>query len=250
MDRKSDRLKSYLILGAGMAGLIALVAFAILNPEPETDERHCFTEQAPENTALIVLDTSDALIAAQPRQIAGAVEAEIARLSEGDHVVVLNAAGKAPSEVTPIVDACHPGERDNRARNAFQQTVVLPIEEHLSALTLEPEASESPLAETIVSIAADRDFNDGRSNLRVLLITDALQNTSYQSAYRWGSEFPALTGEPLKGLNIHLVLVRNERDLALQPQAVTRFVEWLEEAGASVEYAEPAWISLIASEGR
>jgi hypothetical protein len=55
-------------------------------------------------------------------------------------------------------------------------------------------------------------------------------------------------GTPLKGVTVDLVLMKNDRDLALQPREIVRLRDWLTAAGAKVVMSEPGWLILARSE--
>ncbi|MEO7382681.1 MAG: hypothetical protein ABIV25_13190 [Paracoccaceae bacterium] len=193
---------------------------------------------------MVALDTSDPLVSVQPRAVAFEVDHALSSLKRGDRILAIDAAGKPAAEVAPIVDQCHPGDDDNVARNAFKSLVVGPIERHLEALKKLPASSVSPLVETLIAIAADQSLNRSGTTLSVIFFTDGLQNSAFQSAYRQNSDFPKPVGVPLRNVTVQIVLIRNDRDFALQKQAVDRFSAWLAQAGARVIYNQPGWLAL------
>jgi hypothetical protein len=248
MSRKSRRMRGYLVAGAGLLLVGSLAAVAISHPEVRLDARHCEIGRPPPETLAIAIDVSDRLVSAQPREITYAVERELMALKQGDRVIVLDAAGEPTAEAAPIVDQCHPGDDDNVARNAFQRAIVRPIEDHLHDLQNQPASDQSPIAESILSLAADQSLHLPGSKLTILFGTDGLQNSELQSAYRRGSNFPKPVGTPLKGVTVNLVLMKNDRDLALQPREIARLRDWLTAAGATVALSEPGWLILARSE--
>lgn len=242
------RMGYYAMAGLGALILGGLSVTAALTPYVHVDKRHCVVGHAPATSLAIVLDTSDPLVLVEPRQVSFAVDQELGELRKGDRILALDVGGKALAEVAPIVDECHPGDDDNIARNAFRRAVVDPINAHLRDVKGHEPAAQSPLAETILTLASDPSVHPQGSRLIVLFATDGLQNSPLQSAYRRNSRFPAPDGQPLKGVVIKLVLIRNERDLRLQPRAIARFTDWLEQAGAQVVAPEPGWLVLAKTE--
>jgi hypothetical protein len=248
MTTKPKRARGYLTAGIGVLIIGGLGAVAVLNPTEQLDVRHCIIDRVPPRTLAIVLDTSDLLVAAQPREITFVVERELMALKQGDRVIVLDAAGEPTAEAAPIVDQCDAGDGDNVARNAFQRAIVRPIEDHLRDLQGKQASNQSPIVESILSLAADQSLHIPGTQLTILFGTDGLQNSGLQSAYKRGSTFPKPDGTPLKGVTVELVLMKNARDLALQPREIIRLHDWLTAAGAKVVMSEPGWLILARSE--
>ncbi len=248
MNRKSRRMRGYFMAGTGLLLVGGLGAFAITHPAARLDARHCIIDRPPPRTLAIVLDTSDPLVAAQPREITFVVKRELMTLKQGDRVLVLDAAGEPTAEAAPIVDQCDAGDGDNVARNAFQRSIVRPIEAHLRDLQNQPASDKSPIVESILSLAADQSLHIPGTQLTILFASDGLQNTGLQSAYKKGSNFPKPDGTPLKSVTVELVLMKNARDLALQPREIVRLRDWLTAAGAKVVMSEPGWLILARSE--
>lgn len=247
MKSSTRRVRYYALAGLGTLILCGLSVAAVLTPYQRVDQRHCVIGHAPATSLAVALDTSDPLVVVEPRQVSFAVEHELGLLKKGDRIVALDVGGETLAEVAPIVDQCHPGDDDNIARNAFRRTIVDPINAHLRAVKDHQAAGESPLAETILAVASDSSIHPQGSKLRILFVTDGLQNSALQSAYRRGSTFPAPGGQPLKGVVIKLVLIKNGRDLRRQPRAIAQLTLWLEQAGGQVIASEPGWLSLAKS---
>jgi hypothetical protein len=244
MTRRKTLLLAYALVGVGVAAIGTLAFAMIASPDDPRDSRHCFIDRPPARTLVVSLDVSDPLTSVHPREVAFDVDRSLAGLRSGERVVVIDAAGKPPTEIATVVDQCHPGDDDNTARNAFRDEILRPIARHVNDVRSKPASNESPLAETITGVAADPSLHAAGSKLDILFITDGLQNSALESAYRSGSEFPTPAPGLLSGVKVELDLVKNERDFALQPRAVARLLAWLTAAGARVVYAAPAWLSL------
>lgn len=242
------RLGIYAMAGTGALILVGLSVTAALSPYEHVDQRHCVVGRVPTRVLAVALDTSDPLVVVEPREVSFAVDQSVDTLKKGDKIVALDVGGKSLAEIAPIVDQCHPGDDDNIARNAFRRTILEPITAHLRDVMGHPASAESPLAESMVSLAADPSIHPQGSKLVVLFVTDGIQNSPLQSAYRRGSKFPKPEGQPLKGVVINIVLIKNQRDIQLQPRAITRLTTWLRDAGAEVSAPEPGWLSLARSE--
>jgi hypothetical protein len=236
------RVAGLTAMGLALTGTLGAAAF--LDPTQKVDRRHCVVGQPPPETLVTLPDTSDSLVATEPRETAFATEAEIAHLNAGDRIILLDMAGKAVAEETPLIDQCDPGDDDNIARNAFKRDVLVPLAKHLKSLNANTSSDESPIIETILAVVGDPSLHAAGSKLRFLIPTDGLQNTHFASAYRRGTKFPRPEGEPLKGIAIKIVPIENARDLALQPRGLTELVDWLSMAGASVEMNKPGWLLL------
>jgi len=244
------RLGIYAMAGAGALILVGLSVAAALSPYEHVDQRHCVVGAVPAKVLAVELDTSDPLVVVEPREVSFAIDQSLNSLNKGDRIIALDVGGKALPEIAPIVDQCHPGDDDNIARNAFRRTILQPIAAHLRDVLGRPAAAESPLAESMVSLASDPSIHPRGSKLVILFVTDGMQNSALESAYRRGSKFPKPEGQPLKGVVIELVLIKNERDIALQPRAIVRLTAWLQAAGAQVIAPEPGWLSLARTEHR
>jgi hypothetical protein len=237
----------FILPGMGLAALIPILVSAIAVPHAPRDHRHCVIGQAPANTFVPVFDETDPLVALAPRQVRYDLARDIAKLGDGDRVVVIDAHGDASSELQPALDVCLPGNENNIARMAMQRDVWVPLLHHLDVIAAVPPVKETSLAELVARIASDRSLRVQGTRLIIALFTDALQNSRLQSAYRPGSRFPPVDPHLLQGVTVEIHLLRNPRDEALQPRASARLVAWLKAAGAEVRYAAPAWLLLAGS---
>lgn len=247
LTMKSKHILALAFVGVGMLAVTGLVLDAVFNAVETRDKRHCYRGRPPVNTLAIVLDVSDPLIAAHPREIDFDISETVAGLHSGDRVLALDAAGKPPSEVALVVDECHPGDEDNTARNVFKAEIVGPIARHVSEIRSRPASAESPLVETIVGLASDRSVRESGTKLTIHFVTDGLQNSPLVSEYRAHPRYPEPDPALLKGVTVDLVVVKNDRDIRRQPRAVEHLVAWLKESGAVVVYSPPPWLLLADS---
>ncbi len=230
-------LVGLVIAGAVAAGYLTQAAPA----DPVTD---CPVGKPPPATVVIDLDTTDALIAAQPRQTLQAVEQVLAGLPAGSRVAILQVSGENQIEAAPLFDRCLPATDDNIRRNRMRDAVMTPIRRRLQSLQAAAAAPASPILESVLNIAQDRQLHAAGAPLTVVLISDALQNSEFASVYRRGRAFPDPAGRPLAGVRVQLVLLRNRRDQALQPASAARLTAWLGKAGATTDYRPPTWLTL------
>ena len=239
---RSARLWMGVCGGLVLAGLVG-VGMTFAPPRAE-DANGCVEGQA-HRTLAIAVDTTDNLLAGEPRESRQAIVDALASLKPNDRVVVVEMSGTSPTEAAPLVDACLPGDETNIERNRLRDRVWKPIDARLKQLSGQPAAKTSPLIETVLVLASDRLFNGPTSRLTVLMITDGLQNSSFASAYRGGTAFPPPAGYPLQRVSVVPFIVRNPRDAALQPRGTAALAEWLRRAGASVSLDQPPWMSVI-----
>ena len=248
MTTKFSRGRALLLGFVAMAIAGALGAAAMLAPDDQVDARHCVVGKPPKTVLVLAFDVSDPLVSVAPREIALGIERALNGLGKGDHVVALDIPGTAVAELPTVVDVCDPGDDDNEQRLAFQTAIMRPIMRHLDAIRALPSAPQSPIIETILGIAHDPSLHDPGAHLSIFLVTDALQNTTLQSAYRKGSRFPTPDPTALAGVDISLFIVKNDRDIRRQPQAVHRLKLWLEQSGAHVDFNAPGWLTLARSQ--
>lgn len=228
------------ILSAGLAALV--LGAARLSASGDTVG--CVPGLGHE-TLIVVLDVTDPLIAAQPRQVDAAVEASICRLQPRDRLAVVKLSGASPEEVAPLIDTRLPASETNRDRNRLRDQITRPIAGLLDAVEKRRDASPySPILETLVAIASDRTLSTAGWRTHVLLVSDGLQNTAYASIYPPRVHFPPAELRPLRGMTVEMAVLRNLRDRSLQPDGVAALVNWLRAAGADVLYEPPPFMAL------
>jgi hypothetical protein len=242
-SRKPGRpIAPYLLAGLVLA---AVAVGGLLNRTGPVDRStDCPVGRPPPATVVIDLDTTDALVATQPRQTMQAVEQALAGLPAGSRVAILQISGDSQVEAAPLFDRCLPGAENNVDRNRMRDAVLGPIRARLEALRTAPEAPSSPILESVLDIAQDQQLHSEGGRLTIVLISDALQNSPFASAYRSGRAFPEPKGKPLAGVKVRVVLLRNRRDQALQDAAAGHLTAWLGRAGAETDYAPPTWLAL------
>jgi hypothetical protein len=227
-----------------------LTATAMLAPDDAVDSRHCIVGKPPGKVLVLAFDVSDPLVAVAPREISLEVGQELSGLEKGDRVIALDIPGAAMAELPTVVDICDPGDEDNEQRLTFKTGVIRPILTHLDAIKGLPESPQSPIIETTLEIAHDPSLRDPKAALILFLVTDGLQNSGLVSAYRKNFQFPDADPNALKGTEIHLLVVKNARDLRRQPEAVDRLKGWLKQSGAHVTMNAPGWLTLARSRKR
>jgi len=223
--------------------LAGLATLAIISPVQPTSDSDCCIAGRPHRALVIVLDSTDPLIAREPRQVSAAVGAAVEALKPDDRVAMVELAGKAASEVTPLVNACLPGSETNVERNRLKHRILEPMARQIAEIGGRPEAPASPILETLLSLASDRTLNAPGARLPVLLVSDGLQNSPVASVYGRGVEFPSPASHPLDGVTVELVVLHNPRDARLQPRGVAKLVNWLKAAQAQVLYDPPRWLA-------
>jgi hypothetical protein len=245
MKRKKNLTWGRLAAAGALLLLVGVFAYAEIARPPRVDGRNCPVGTPSPNTLVLFLDTSDQLLAAQPREARSAVDGLVSPLARGDRLIVFEVPGEANAELVPLIDQCDPGDRTNVERNAFRNRVSQAVDQKISDLQNHPSSHVSPLIESIVDVAGDAQINSQGTKLTVALVTDGLQNSPFASAYSSLKTFSPPRGTPLKGIAIKIVLLKNIRDIRLQPKGSDLLAAWLMQAGAAVQYQPPAWLSVV-----
>ena len=223
------------------------IAVTLRNASPvlgATDD--CPIAGPPPQTLVFAVDTTNQLVADEPRTVELNLEAGIAKLPAGSRVALVEIGAVAPTEPVILFSRCLPGNADNAARNRFRQEVMTPLKAHLATLSARPEAPTSAIVETVLALVDDENLHRKGTALTIRLETDGLQNSAYANAYR-AKPFPMAPAGTLRGVDIEIDALRNPKAVAEQPKAFDRLTEWLRGGTPShLLFERPAWLALAA----
>jgi hypothetical protein len=212
------------------------VLFEGMRLNPRND---CPRSGDPPAVEVVALDTTDQLLRAQPRLVGRVVDQVVSGTAPGDRLAVAEIR-EGGLEQHLSFNRCVPGRGSNVERNRLRDAVREPISHALQSLAGQPEAGKSPIIEAIIALVDHPELQPTRGHLKINLLTDGLQSSSFASAYT-GKSFPAPLKNLLQGVTIRLVVLRNARDLARQRRGVEMLLAWMRGCGARVEYDPFAW---------
>lgn len=232
--KRSDRSASLVLLGllAALAvGGFASSAWLSSRPSVPLDPSGCPTEgPAPAHTILLI-DATDRFSAAQARRLVEVAQIEARDLPRHGRMTVALIAPDAPWEPAQVLSICSPGrgaEADPLVDTAtvvegtWRRRFLEPLRSAAGRLTGLPEADESPVLQSLIGLAARRDFGPGASQRRLIYIGDGLQHTAGgYSHYAGGDVLAAYEGSDLA------------RETTADFSRVTVEIEYLRRPGAA-----------------
>ncbi|WP_073272668.1 hypothetical protein [Microbulbifer donghaiensis] len=203
----SEDRRGLLIFAVGGAILIALAAFifTVVNaPEKDYDRVTLCNEHTPRYAhQLLIIDVSDALSAHQEHFLRTHISEMLqsARVNDRFSIFVLDEKYNGLSD--PVVDLCKPSSADdvnmltsNRVfvERLYQDRFAEPLDRAIAAVVASGEQKRSPIFEALSDIAALRRIDQRAEDIRLIIVSDMIQNSRAGSVFRAGPE--AIDGLP------------------------------------------------------
>ncbi len=192
---------------------------------------------------LIIVDSTDALTAAERRGARSIVERERDGAGRGDRIIVklLKQQGGDPVLDT-VADLCNPGadanplfENPKKVAALYRDGFLEPIEGALSSLKAAQPAPASPIALAIATALADLPSKQERG--KIILISGLMEHSADASAYTGTfSEralrkmIPRTVQSQMKDIDVKVLLLRRPAYAAEQNSAVAIWRHFLKAA--------------------
>lgn len=234
-----------LLMGAAamaMVGSVAAIAWTSAG-NPTDPQTNCLIGERPPEVEVIAVDTTDKLLAQQKEFAQRYATKVFNEMSPYDRLILVQLSGTDGAPKV-LLDSCIPLLNSNKSRREMQERIVEPLKDAMDRLEREPTRDHSPIIEFVVAIADRDDWYDRNGEMRVRLMTDAMQHTDRESRYRQDNP-RELPDDLLVGITLELVPLHNSRDENAQPEAFGKLSTALSGMGADVEYAPPRWLYLI-----
>ncbi len=234
MNAKTIAGAALILLSAGLAGggLYTAKSFGPSKADPET---LCPLE-GPRHITLVIVDKTDPLTPPEQARARQIVSAERAAAEAGDRIAVkLIKEGDGPGRASldTIVDLCNPGahanpffENPRRVAARYERAFREPIDAALAAFEDARSASASPIAGALELAMSEMHAAPG-TPLKLILISDLMENGSDASAYRGGLTDRALrrtmsasANSLFTGARVQVVLLPRPRYDAQQKAAL------------------------------
>lgn len=189
-----------------------------------------------QSSALVLIDKTDPLTAAEQASVRSLIAAEAAAVQRGDRITVRllrQKEGGSETALDTVADLCNPGAEGNplfenpkrvaaRYRSAFQE----PLEEALASVRDAGSAPASPIAEAIHESLAAVPEGPGQ-RLKLIVVSDLMENSPEASAYTGTLSEAALRKavQPaalarLRGAEVRILLLARPRHAKQQAAAI------------------------------
>lgn len=256
--RSSREIRIIAGAGAGIALVVAvIVSLFVIRPRPvERDADTLCPVSGPSAVTAILVDTSDRVSALSRADILGRLDDEV-RAGEPDELfLAFETQVESGGVLEPLVETCHPGDPD-RANPLIQSRQLIakrlderflePLREVFSELLDREEAANSPLMESVQSVAVTvfgrREHADVPK--RLLLVSDLMQNTHSLSFFRQQVDYDAFAASrsaavlstDLDGVAVEVLFVQREAHGRLEStRGLAEFwARWIEDQGGVVK---------------
>ncbi len=230
-----------------VACILAVVAIGIISRRsmvPIDQTTLCRTDQPPPSVLAILVDVTDELSALERTQVFNAIE-RIQQDLPTHGLLEVYMLGETPQvAATPRVSVCNPGRgadmnalyqnpklAEQRWKHAFHE----PVTAALAEVTQATDATQSPIMESIRSVAValfGRPEFDA-ADRRLVVVSDLLQHSPLASHYRGVPDFEqfrstsafAAASAPLAGIRVDILYISRPGSARLQTREHIGFWE-------------------------
>jgi len=235
LERKQQRLAVAIFVGAGavISGLLFVLS---VGAPPATDpETGCLVGvKLPSQNTLVLIDQTDPLTHAQITYAKALIWSEYNRLGFGGRLSVRGISSD-PDAATRELVRCRiqtvdeiknrPDVNPEFVEEDFEKIVGKPINTYVGSLQNIPSNETSPIAETLVSVMDEDDFDPEVHSRRLVVLSDMAQNSTQYSQYPHGrgshpwEELPSLSvRQRFKGVQVRVHYIER-RELPWQGEA-------------------------------
>lgn len=195
-----------LMLGVVFA-LFAVVAFN--QPPTLMADTSCRMDRKDPAHTIVLIDQSDPFNPNDLDWVYEFVDAEARTLPKYGRLTVMTPNAASPYDPKVVYVACSPGsaaeanpvfQNPKMIEQTWQTQFHAPLLEKVEAVLLDTRQPSSPLAEAIYSIADRADFQPGRPERRIVLVSDLMQHSDGFSFYRAGAEYDAFLDSDLAAM--------------------------------------------------
>lgn len=194
--KKKKKLKGIVLIAASVT-IVLILGIVLLSAQrqnvPLDPASLCPKDQPPAATWLVLLDLTEAYNATQQTAIKRNLEQLRRELPRHGQLQFYLVGGPSSRDNTaPILTLCNPGtpdsanpliENPDRIRAFWEDKYTKPIETMVDTIIGDAESDRSPIMET-VQLASVSGLPIDSENIRLVLISDLLQNTSLYTQYQ------------------------------------------------------------------
>lgn len=243
-----------MLIGLPIIGLCAASAIAVSMwgdhlrfVRAEDATTMCAVNQAVARTTIVAVDRTDALTFANAPKFQRMMIGLGAYAERGERLAIVPFADDTGAPLNPVFDVCTPGRgtdadtlTESRAilEAKFEERFATPLEAAIRDLTTAATAPRSPITRQIERLARDRTLTAPGAALRLIVVSDFLENTEENSVYARGGAFvlPPPRDRFLEGVRVQMVELGNSRDSRHQTEALRQqWIAWFQAAGATIE---------------
>jgi hypothetical protein len=191
------------IVGLAMLGALGGAAWWAMKNTPQIDKDTNCPKSGPTLVHLVVFDQSDPVSGQQAQRIKFAINELKRSATFGYRFDVYTFNGDIKNVLSPVLQICSPG-RPEEANELYQNPEMIRrqyderfssvLDKTVDSLLRETRRDNSPIIESIkaASLSSFGGLPDGRTKLRVTLISDMIQHTPATSHFRGEPNFPQL----------------------------------------------------------
>ena len=234
---------------ASVFGLFAVMAFN--QPPALSADTNCRVDRKDPAHTILLIDQSDPFTENDLGWVQEFVDAEARNLPRYGRLTVMTPNAADPYDPRIVFTSCTPGSAEDAnpilsnprmVEDTWRDQFFQPLSSEIAATLKSKRQSASPLSEALFAAADRADFQNGRTERRVVLVSDLMQHSADYSFYKSGANFEAFSQTKLadfmpsmKGVDVVARIVpRREYDLPLG-EVKTFWRAYFRETGATYE---------------
>ncbi len=254
-----DRLRAIVLLAFVVASVAAYAVERTLNADPAVDAKtSCLVSGPPPATELVLVDTTDALSAAQADSVFTELREHIAVLPQYGRLMLMFLDAQHPYEPQLVLSLCNPGAAKDfgwffhtprRVDARWRSAYAAPATAALASLLHKPTAPNSPIMAAITGATWRRDFDVRVPRRSLVLVSDLLEHdprvfTTYRRGDVWArfaaSGLPEIVKANLSSVSVRVLILHRPSALHFQTEnLVALWRRWfLERGAASIEFGD------------
>ncbi|MEO0818630.1 MAG: hypothetical protein AAFX86_15160 [Pseudomonadota bacterium] len=189
---------------ASVFGLFAVAAFAA--PPATLAETGCRLDRNDPAHTVVLIDQSDPFSPNDMDWVRQLIDEEARSLPKYGRLTVLMPNAARPFDPKVLHMACSSGSPDKAnpilsnprmVADAFQKSFYEPLLSDIDRALEDTRQPASPLSEALYSIADRADFQSGKRNRRLVVVSDLMQHSDGFSFYRLGADYGAFRDSDL-----------------------------------------------------
>ena len=239
-------------IGAMLASVFGLFAVMAFNQPPALDiETSCRIDRQDPAHTILLIDQSDPFTENDLGWVQEFLDAEARDLPRFGRLTVMTPNAADPYDPRIVFTKCTPGSAEHAnpilsnprmIEDTWRDTFFKPLSSEITRTLKSKRQPASPLSEALFAAADRADFQSGRANRRIVLVSDLMQHSSDYSFYKSGANYDAFSktrlADNLPAMNgidvVARIVPRRQYDLPLG-EVKTFWRAYFRAAGANFE---------------
>ena len=196
-------------IGAMLACVFGLFAVMAFNQPPAlTADTNCRTDRKDPAHTILLIDQSDPFTENDLGWVQEFVDAEARTLPRYGRLTVMVPNAADPYDPNVIFAKCSPGSAEDAnpilsnprmVEDTWRDTFFHPLSSKIETALKDKRQPASPLSEALFAAADRADFQSGKKNRRLVLVSDLMQHSADYSFYKMGANYEAFGDTKLAG---------------------------------------------------